>query len=336
MKLSPQNYLFPALLLTLCLLTTLSRAVTFENNASARSWTAGKYLLELDGAPAGWLISADGGNPVSEVAGGLPGVDSLAAKHIGGVKYEDITLTCGAGMSKAFYQWIQHSFDGKALRKSGSIIVVDYQLQVTRTVTFHDALITELGLPALDAASKDAAKMTIKFKPETISQTVNTTPVPLPANLKLDTHVQKQWLPANFRLRIDGLDEASTRVNKIEAITIKQKVADQPAGTSRGYEREPAHLEIPNLVISLPESGSKPFSDWFAQSVIQGDAKDSPWKDATLDYLASDLQQVLFRVNFHDLTITRLTPDRGETELRRVKAELYCESLSFQAVDAGQ
>jgi hypothetical protein len=33
-------------------------------------------------------------------------------------------------------------------------------------ITFHAVLISEIGLPAMDAASKDAAKMTIKFTPE--------------------------------------------------------------------------------------------------------------------------------------------------------------------------
>lgn len=31
--------------------------------------------------------------------------------------------------------------------------------------TFNLSLVTEIGMPALDAASKDAAKLTIKFKP---------------------------------------------------------------------------------------------------------------------------------------------------------------------------
>lgn len=35
---------------------------------------------------------------------------------------------------------------------------------------------------------------------------------------------QKKWLPANFRLKIDGIDDA--RVSKIDSFTIKQSVAD--------------------------------------------------------------------------------------------------------------
>jgi len=314
----------------------MGRTAMTTGGATARTETAGGIVVVLDGVSAGWADNVSGGDPIGDAAVAPLGPDYVVKKHIGGVKYEDITVTCGTGMSKAFYQWMQNTIDGKTLRKSGSIIVLDDNLQVTGMLDFQNALLTEIGLPALDAASKDAAKMTIKIKPESAVRTVNETPMPLPANLKLPPRVQKQWLPANFRLRLDGLEEASARVNKIEAITVKQKVVFQPPLPPQGAAQEPAHLEIPNLVITLPESVSKPFADWYAQSTVQGKAMAGPLKDATLDYLTPDLQQVLFRVTFHGLGIVKLTPAPGGAAINFVTAEMKCESLGFQAMEAVQ
>src|SRR5262249_6523263 len=148
------------------------------------------------------------------------GPDQLQRKHAGNGKYEDITLACGTGMSKAFYEWITGFIAGHNIRKNGAIVTCDYNYKEISRLEFNTGLITEFGMPALDAASKDAAKMTIKFSPEftrVAAKTGGAQASTLPAQ-----KVQKKWLPSNFRVQIPGLD--CTKVNKIEAITVKQKV----------------------------------------------------------------------------------------------------------------
>ena len=68
--------------------------------AVQRTYTAGKFALELDGLFAGWVFSTEGGNATGDVVVEKVGEDHIERKHIGGVKYEDITVTCGTGMSK--------------------------------------------------------------------------------------------------------------------------------------------------------------------------------------------------------------------------------------------
>ena len=65
---------------------------------------------------------------------------------------------------------------------------------------------------------------------------------------------QKKWLPSNFRLKIDGLDNACPQVNKIEAITIKQKVVEDPGRRAARLPEGAGELEYPNLVITFAES----------------------------------------------------------------------------------
>lgn len=298
--------------------------------ADKRGYVAGKYGIELDNIVAGWVASVEGGHATADVVQEKLGSDHVIKKHIAGVKYEDITISCGTGMSKGFYEWIKASFDHKYTRKNGAIITADYNYKEYTRLNFYNALITEIGFPALDAASKDAAKMTIKVSPEyTRMQAAAGSSI---ANgFKIDQTIQKKWLPSNFKLEIGGLD--CTRVNKIEAITVKQKVIDNPVGELRDYEREPAHLEIPNLVVTLAESHAKEFYDWHDNFVIKGQNADDQEKSGTLTYLAADMKTELFSINFHHLGIFKLTPEKveaGSENIRRVKAEMYCEEMEFK------
>jgi len=300
--------------------------------ADKRGYVAGKYAIEIGGILAGWVGSVEGGHATSDVVSEKLGPDHIVHKHIGGVKYEDISVSCGTGMSKALYQWIKDSFDHKYTRTDGAIITANYDYKEHARLTWHHALITEIGFPALDAASKDAAKMSIKFSPE-FTRYTTTTDGPSIAGGKYglgDKQQQKKWLPANFRLKIDGLD--CTRVNKIEAIVVKQKVIENPIGELRDYEKEPAHLEIPNLVVTLAESHSKEFYDWHEDFVIKGHNTDGFEKGGHLEFLTPDLKETLFTLNFFHLGIFKLTPEKveaGSENIRRVKAEMYCENIEF-------
>ena len=80
----------------------------------------GHFAVEVDGTLGGWLFSAEGGNPAAEVINEKVGPDHIAHKHIGGIKYDDLTVTCGAGMNRSFYQWIEKSFGMNAERKHGA------------------------------------------------------------------------------------------------------------------------------------------------------------------------------------------------------------------------
>src|SRR5262249_30641655 len=114
-----------------------------------RAYTAGRFGMTLDGVMAGWLQSVEGGH----AAGNRE-------------KYQDITLRSGTGMSRDFYDWLADTLNGKHIRRNGAISTYDYDFKVVSTLDFANGLISEFGMPALDAASKDEGKMTIKISPE--------------------------------------------------------------------------------------------------------------------------------------------------------------------------
>ncbi|HEX4460890.1 MAG TPA: phage tail protein [Polyangia bacterium] len=299
--------------------------------SDSRSFTAGKYALDLDGKFAGWIQSVEGGYATADVVVEKVATDLIWHKHIAGVKYDDITLNCGTSMSTAFYSWLQNSVDHQAKRiSSGAIISADYNFKETGRLNFFNALITEVGFPALDAASKDAAKMALKFAVETTRQ-VNATGAPIKG--ELGAGQQKKWTPANFALAIDGIPTACKWVNKIEALTIKQKVVDNPLGEFRDFQKEPAHIEFPNLVVTVAESHADEFYKWHEDFVIKGNCDQGHEKGGSLTYLASDTKTQLFTLTFAGLGIFSAKPEKSESaseNIKRVKFEMYCEQVTFK------
>lgn len=285
---------------------------------------AGSFALELDGVFAGWLSFTDGGYATAEViAARVPGPDPVVRKHLGAVKYEDIAIACGTGMSKSFYDWLGGLFTRTSQPKNGAILVADFNRKELSRLNFFNSLITEIGFPALDASSKDAAKMTIKISPEhTVykkgsGKTVSPSgPDPGPA---------KKWTAADFRLQMDGLD--CTRVNKIDAVIIRQCVAENRVGQS-----QPASLDVSNLAVTLAESSASTFFDWHQDFVIAGNNGQGKEKHGTLDFLSPSLTDSLFRLTLKNLGIFKVSPEKIESAsdaIHRVTATMYCEEMSF-------
>jgi phage tail-like protein len=299
---------------------------TMPITTDKRGYVAGHYQLELAGLAAGYLDSVEGGDATSDVVMERVGPDQIAHKHIAGVKYEDIALNCGPGMSKDLYDWIKAMIDRNFTRQNGAVVATDYNYKELTRVNFFNALLTEVGFPALDASSKDPAKLSIRFTPESTRHQrgggtyAGGQKVPF----------QKRWLSSNFRLQIDKLD--CTRVNKIEALTVKQQLVAHSVGASRDYQTEPSHLEISNLAVTLPEANAETFYNWHESFVIKGKNGPEEERSGTLEFLGNDLKEVLFTLELKNLGIFRLTPEKveaGSENIRRVKAEMYCQEVAF-------
>lgn len=300
----------------------VTSAVARPTNAAYR------YALDIGGMSCGWIYSAEGGYAFSDVITEKIGPDKIIHKHLAGVKYEDITITCGAQMARNFYEWIRAALERKHIRKDGAIHLTDYEGNIIHTMDFFHGLITEISFPALDAASKDACAMTIKIAPETTREKKGSGAIDLKPPAP-----QKKWLARNFRLQIAGLEEDCKQVVAIDALTIKQQVIEHAVGEKRDYEKEPSDIEIPNLVVTLPESHADQFSKWHHDFLVLGKNDQGQEKSGTLEYLTPDLKETIFKLDFFGLGIFRLTPDKlesGSGNIRRVKAEMYCENIEFK------
>lgn len=139
--------------------------------------------------------------------------------------------------------------------------------------------------------------------------------------------VAKRWLPANFRLSINGLETATSRVTHIESLRIKQNFEYTNSGVLM-----PSTLEIPDLVVKVPESQAESIFAWEQDFIVNGNNSDDFEKSGTLEFLASNLREVYFTLNFSNLGIYRVTADKVESAsnaIRYIEAAMYCENMSF-------
>lgn len=294
--------------------------------ADKRSYTAGHFMLSLDGEPA-VLKDFDGGNIKGEVVTVNMGPDNLPMKHISTLKFEAFTISVGMSMGKSLYEWIKASLDKQHLRKDGSIVSGSFDYKAMAQRSFFGALITEIGIPAFDASSKDTAFFTVKFDPEKIEYADGDG-----SDLKgIVNTKQKSWMCSNFRFRLGDLP--CTRVNKIDAFTIKQTTVQDDVGEQRIATKEPGKLEIPNLKVTFSAADVKPWAEWFKTTVIDGAGKgDAGELSGAIEFMSHDMTQVLGSVDLFNVGIFSLNVEKFEAnadKISRYTAELYVERMAL-------
>ena len=118
----------------------------------------------MSGLYAGTLVSAEGGDATADVIEEKLPANPFVQKYLGGVRYPDIELQCGA-MERTFFDWIQDTLACRFSRKSGVISFLDSNAQEQSRLDFVDALVTAIAFPALDSASKEIVRLTVKLSP---------------------------------------------------------------------------------------------------------------------------------------------------------------------------
>lgn len=285
-----------------------------------------QYVLELDGAMAGHLSSAEGGNLYGEVVNEKIGTDRIQRKHIARAKYEDLTITCGAAMGSELYDWIKGTLTGNGPRKNGAVVMVDHSGQMINRLNFYNAMIKEVSLPVFDSSSKEAGKITLKLSCGYTQRSYPGGSV----SMNAFAQQQKRWLLCNFQLKIDGLDQAVARASKIEALTITQRISQDAIGNARGYNVEPSYIEVSHLTVTVPEDYSDSLRQWMDNIVINGNSGDE--RAGVIDVLAPNKTDILFSLTLSNLGLFKLSPDQTEAAksgIRRIKADMYCEDVDF-------
>jgi hypothetical protein len=113
---------------------------------------------------------------------------------------------------------------------------------------------------------------------------------------------------------------------------MKQTTVIEDIGEGRLYQKEPRKLEVPNLKITLTESFAQSWIDWHEDFVINRNSGESQEKNGSLAFLASNRRDELARINFFNLGIFRLAPEKVQAQsdqIKRIVAEMYCERMEF-------
>ena len=283
--------------------------------ADPHGFTVGRFGLDLGNGWEALVKSVDGGNIVGEVVHEVGSAPYYQKKHIGNIKYEEVSLRIGLP-SKGVYDWLTGTLAGQHTRKTFWLSTLDAQFLEIGRRQFNNALITEVGFPALDGSSKDAAYLTIKIAPDSIEER--------PASGKavtLDASKQKSWLQSNFRLELKGV--AVSRVSKIDAITIKQTIVTDDIG------KEPGKLEFSNVIAFASSLDAASWKAWHEDFVIKGNNGEAAEKSGAIVFLDALLATELARIELGNIGIFKVAPERTEANadtVSRIKAEMYVET----------
>lgn len=286
------------------------------------------HALALGESLVGQIRDFDGGDAVGFVVKEPVDEFGVVRKHIGQVKYEDVSLSCAANMAPAFYAWISSFLARDPSPINGAILSADANLKFRTQLNFIGALLTEVTFPELDASSKEPALMSVKFNPES-------THVAAPSFSGLNPKGEKSpaWSSNNFRISIGGLtDETTRRVSRIEAITIKQKLVQAEIGEVRDPEMLVEPLDLGPIVLTVPENYARPFIDWHRDFVVQGNNGAVAETFVRLEYLSASGKEVLFTLSFSGVGIyraSRIGENAKKGAQRSVRVELYAETVNL-------
>jgi hypothetical protein len=293
--------------------------------SNQRGYTTGRFMVELDGTPAGFVESVEGGDVFSDVVVEKVASDGIAHKHLAGVRYDDLAFAVGPNMTEAFFEWIASALDRKFTRKDGAISFQDYTGSEKERLAWQEGILVEIAFPAVDANSKESAHLAVTVRPELTQHKKGSG---LKGQLGANAKTAK-WLASNFRLTIDGVD--CTRVRTIDGLTVVQRDAPNPIGESR-TDIEPNTLQIPNLVVTVAEAYAVDFLAWHDDFVVKGNNGPDREKEGKLEFLSANRQDVLFALSLHGLgifRISRVKETAGVAAIASVEARIYCESMSF-------
>jgi len=287
------------------------------------------YLLELDGKLAGRFHAFTGGTAHAEIVTERTGPGMVARKHAGSVRYQDIEMACGTGMSKSFYQWVADSCNGSPEYKHGAVIRLDDQQKPSARLDFQDAFISAVKLPALDTSSSDAAVINVTIKPELTSLTKSG----LTTDLGVYTAAAaKKWTVGSFRIQIDGLHNECAHVTRIEPLSVGYKVAEEVIGTGRYRTIRPVAREYSPLVVRLPDTYADGFLKWHEDFVVKGMNSANLAKKGSIEFLAAGSTKAYFVVELDSLGISAIAKSAvGVKTGLSITVEMYCDRMTFQA-----
>jgi hypothetical protein len=244
------------------------------------------------------------------------------------VKYGDMVLDCGTGMSRTFYDWVGSSFGGKTMRRSGAVIALD-EFNSRARRNFYEALVVSIAFPDLNRSSKEEAVMTVTLTPE---RTTYSTTTERPDLGVYTSALPKAWNIGGFRIEIDGLSKECSHVKRISPLRLGQKVKGVEVANTRDATLEPAAIEFSNIALELPGSFADGFYKWADDSLVRGNTTE---RNGSIDFLAPGSSSPYFSVKLGGLGIYGMSSAKASAGSAKtilpVTVKLYCEEMTFSA-----
>ena len=295
--------------------------------ADQRTYTAGRFMLDINGENAGYLKKFSGMAMEADIATNDLGPDNVQKKHVANIKWTPGKATIGIGMGSECYKWIKAAFDKGYVTKNGALTSADFNYKAQSTMSFQNALITSLTVPKLDGSSKDAAYFDLEFDAEQVRwEKGDGKDIRGKVGPK-----QKAWLCSNFRLEMGDLP--TTRVASIDSFTWKCSIAQDQVGGFREPTKHPAKVTVPDLKLSISmadyDAWAKKAKAWF----VDGHHLEGDEMNGRIVFLGPDMQETLGEITLSNCGFKKFSKDDVEAnseKIARFSVELYVEKMEFK------
>jgi hypothetical protein len=295
--------------------------------ADQRTYTGGRFALDIDGYNVGFLKKFSGLAMEADIVANDMGPDNVQKKHVSNIKWTPGKATVGIGMGKGMYDWIKAAFDKGYVTKNGTFTSADFNYKAQSTLTFMNALITSVTVPKCDGSSKDAAYFDLEWEAEQVrwakagGEDIRGKIGP----------IQKAWLCSNFEFTMGSLP--CKRVATVDSFTWKCAVAADQLGMFKEPTKHPAKVTVPEVKVSVSyadhDAWSKAAKAWF----IDGKHLEGDEMSGSLKFLGPDMKEILGEVELHNCGFKKFSDDDAEAnseKIKRFNVEFYVEKMVFK------
>jgi hypothetical protein len=310
-------------LIATCCAMCLSIFAAVAPAADQRGYTAGHVALQI-GTETVFVHNADGGDIVGTVVEQPDPAGGSVKKHISAPTIEPIRAAIQPGQ---FDKFLREQLTGKPSPVNGAVIHSSYDRKVVGQTDFSNAVLTELQLPVLDGTSKEPCTLGITLEPESVRNAKSTGGA---VSAAMDSK-QKSVLASNFRVQMPGL--TTTRVRKIDPITLRRKSAANQIGEARDYQKSGlGPWTVSNVILYVPESDAQSFLQWHEQFVVQGKNSDDQEKSMTIDVMDASTKNAVLTLQLDNVGIVSAKREGGEAgseQITTVRVEMYAERATL-------
>lgn len=293
---------------------------------SDRTFTGGRFQLDIAGYNVGYLKKFSGLAIEGDVQANDLGPDNMQKKHVTNFKWTGGKASVGIGMGRGMYEWIKLSFDKGSEYRAGAFTSADFDYKAQSRIEFKQALITGVTVPKLDGGSKDACYFDVEFEPEIVTWVkAGGELIKGPIGQK-----QKSWMCANFRVDIPGLP--CKRITSVDSFTWKCAIAPDPVGIGNQPTKHPAKVTVPDIKLAISYADHQPWADAVRKWFIDGAREEKHEMTGMITFLGPDLKAELGTITLEHLGFKKFSDDDVEAnseKIKRFNVELYCEGMKF-------
>ena len=277
---------------------------------SGRTYSAARFAVAIDGAPAGFAVSVSGGERFAEVLE-RPGTGGLVDKHLGpgsSNRSSWRSAPCPARCSTGCV-----TLGGAAKAHDGVISLLDYTNRERQRLEWTRGVLVEIAFPTADAADRTNAASASRSAPRTRLPPVRTAPS---ARSRRSARSRSATTTSVRTGRASGPNRLGGHLRRLAPDVGRPRAA--PATRCAGRRRH-LHRADPRRAA---------FRGWF-DDLANGTGTE---RTARLAFLTPSLKDDLLRIDLGGVGVCRVADVRhvsGSQAIASSEVTMYCESAAL-------